>query len=161
MPWFCSVCAISDAMPPKGTSSPHRRRPARSAAGWQRTTVWPNSAPDVTAPPDDHSLKASPYRTLFLAHSQPMWFYDRTTSTVIDVNDAALAHYAMPRDGFLRTPASDLLTTHADRRADGRIFHADSHECDLGGGRALVLVALHDVTALRAAESALARAEEE
>jgi len=115
----------------------------------------------VTAPTDDHSLKASPYRAIFLAHSEPMWFYDRTTSAVIDVNDAALAFYAMTRDGFLRTPAGDLLTTHAARRADGRIFYADSHECDLGGGRALVLVALHDVTALRAAESALARAEEE
>ena len=89
-----------------------------------------------------------------------MWFYDRTTSAIIDVNDAALAHYGMEREAFLRTPAGELGAADASPRADGGVFQAVSQPCDLGG-RALVLVTLHDVTALREAESALARAEDE
>jgi signal transduction histidine kinase len=89
-----------------------------------------------------------------------MWFYDPTTSAVIDVNDAALAHYAMARGAFLGTPAADLLTADSHPRADGRVFQAVSQPCDLDG-TAVVLLTLHDVTALRAAETALARAEDE
>ena len=108
----------------------------------------------MTVPADN------PYRTLFLAHPQPMWFYDPTTSAVVDVNEAALAHYGLPREAFLRTPAGELRAADAGRRADAGVFHAVSQSCDLGG-RALVLVSLHDVTALREVEDALARADEE
>jgi hypothetical protein len=105
------------------------------------------------------SLSSDPFRALFVAHPLPMWLYDRASSQIIDVNDAALAHFGVDRDGFLRTTASELNETHS-HRADGRIFEAISQPCDLAG-RAVVLVTLHDVTTLREAQAALAQAEED
>jgi signal transduction histidine kinase len=108
----------------------------------------------VTVPSDD------PYRALFLAHPLPMWCYDPATSAIVDVNDAAIAHYGVGRDAFLRMRAGDLQHEGTAPGPGGRIFDAVSQPCDLRG-RPAVLVTLHEVTALREAESALARAEED
>jgi hypothetical protein len=108
----------------------------------------------VTVPIDD------PFRALFVAHPLPMWLYDQASSAIIDVNDAALAHFGVGRDAFLKHYAGELSEDAAGRRANGRIFDIASQPCDLGG-RPAVLVTLHDVTALREAEGALARAEDE
>src|SRR5512138_3147763 len=105
-------------MPPRAISLPRRRRLPTYADGSLRITVSRNSAPDVTAASDD------PYRALFLAHPLPMWCYDPTTSAIVDVNDAALAHYGLERDAFLRKRAGELQPENADPRADGRRFDA-------------------------------------
>jgi len=105
------------------------------------------------------SPSSDPFRALFVAHPLPMWLCDRASSEIIDVNDAALAHFGVDRDAFLRTTAADLNETNA-HRADGRIFEAISKPCGFDG-RAVVLVTLHEVTTLREAEGALARAEED
>jgi len=88
-----------------------------------------------------------------------MWLYDRASSEIVDVNAAALAHFGIERDAFLRTTAAELNEKNGPR-ADGRIFDAVSQPCDLAG-RAVMLVTLHDVTTLRNAEAALARVEED
>jgi signal transduction histidine kinase len=108
----------------------------------------------VTAPIDD------PFRALFVNHPLPMWLYDRASSAIIDVNGAALAHLGIARDALLKKNAGELHQDAAGGRANGRLFDAISQPCDVGG-RAAVLVTLHDVTALREAEGALARAEED
>ena len=106
-----------------------------------------------------HSLSAGPFRALFAAHRLPMWLYDRGSLAIVDVNDAALKHFGVGRDAFLRTNAAELNAQSGDR-ADGRIFDAISQHCDLAGW-SVVLVTLQEVTALRQAEAALARAEDE
>jgi light-regulated signal transduction histidine kinase (bacteriophytochrome) len=118
----------------------------------------------VPAPIDDpldslRSLRAEPFRALFVAHKLPMWLYDRGSLAIVDVNDAALAHFGLGRDAFLRANVAELNETNG-HRADGRIFDAVSQPCDLAG-RSVVLVTLHESTALRQAETALARAEDE
>src|SRR5512143_749540 len=112
-------------MPPRAISSPPRRRPPRYAGGSLRTRVSRSSAPDVTVPSDD------PYRALFLAHPLPMWCYDPATSAIVDVNDAALAHYGVGRDAFLRKRAGDLQHEGTAPGAGGRLFDAVSQPCDL------------------------------
>jgi len=119
----------------------------------------------VTAPIDDpfdslRSLRASPLRVLFVDHPLPMWLYDRASSAIIDVNDAAVAHVGIARDALLKKNAEELHQDAAGGRANGRLFDVISQPCDVGG-RAAVLVTLHDVTSLREAEGALARAEED
>jgi hypothetical protein len=108
-----------------------------------------------------------PFRAVFASHPLPMWLYDRETSTILDVNAAALAYYACSREEFLRKNAASLSWPPTDRRHgtdassnDGPEFELVSHPVDLGG-RPAVFVCAHDVTALRRAEHALARAEQD
>jgi hypothetical protein len=89
-----------------------------------------------------------------------MWLYDRASSALIDVNAAALAHFGIGRDAFLQKNVVELKQGAAGDPASGRRFEIASQPCEIGG-RALVLVTLHDVTALRDAEDALARAEDD
>ena len=89
-----------------------------------------------------------------------MWIYDRTTSAIIDVNDAALAHFDVRRDAFLKTYTGNLGEDAAGPRANGRLYEVISQPCDVDG-RAAMVVSLHEVTALREAEGALSRAEDE
>jgi len=118
----------------------------------------------VPVPLDDpldsfHSLSAGPFRALFVAHRLPMWLYDRGSLAIVDVNDAALEHFGIGRDAFLRANAAELHE-EIGRHANGRMFEAISQQCDLAGW-SVVLVTLQEVTALRQAEAALARAEDE
>lgn len=105
-----------------------------------------------------------PFRAVFAAHPLPMWLYDRGTSTVIDVNEAALAHYGVSREEFLTLDANELRGDYASA-----VRPAGQHQIDVETvaqpvdfyGRPAVLVTLHDVTALRQAERALAEAQNE
>ena len=40
------------------------------------------------------------YRLLFAAHPHPMWVHDPETLRILEVNDAAVAHYGYPREEF-------------------------------------------------------------
>jgi hypothetical protein len=107
-----------------------------------------------------------PFRMVFASHPLPMWLYDRETSKILDVNDAALAHYGSTRDDFLRKTAGSLFPG-ADRSdltdpstSDVGEFEQVSHPVAFDG-RPAVLVSARDVTALRRAERALARAEQD
>ena len=84
----------------------------------------------MPAPTDDpfdslHSLGAGPFRALFVAHALPMWLYDRASSAIVDVNDAALTHFGIRRDAFLHANAAELNEKNG-HRPDGRIFDAIS-----------------------------------
>ena len=118
------------------------------------------------------------YRTLFDAHPESMWVYDRETLRFLAVNAAAVSRYGWTREEFLAKtiadirPADDLprfrefvdkladkLTDSGDWRhvlRDGRVISVEiaSHPL-LFQGRAARLVVARDVTARRAAEQAV------
>jgi len=103
-----------------------------------------------------------PFRAVFASHPLPMWLYDRDTAAIIDVNDAALTHYGLSRDEFLRKDAQALRAAGpATPRFQGQPrvdVDVVSHAIDFDG-RLAMLVTVHDVTALRAIERALADAQ--
>jgi light-regulated signal transduction histidine kinase (bacteriophytochrome) len=105
-----------------------------------------------------------PFHAVFAANPLPMWLYDSETSAVIDVNDAALAQFGIPREEFLKRAATELRAdsaAHAVGMSALRVeFQAVSQPLDVYG-RPAILVTLHDVTAQRAAERALADAQHE
>lgn len=128
------------------------------------------------------------FRLLFASNPLPMWVYDTTTLRFLEVNEAAVSHYGYSRDEFLsmritdirppedvprfhevltglRTQPDDAIRRHVGmwrhRLKDGRIRNVDitSHFLDFAGQRAALVVAL-DVTELKQAEAALAKANE-
>ena len=103
-----------------------------------------------------------PFRAAFAAHPLPMWFYDAETSAVIDVNEAALAHYGISREEFFRRGANAMRATYPARRLRGAPSHIElvSHPFDING-RKTVFVTVHDVSAQRRVERALADAEQQ
>jgi PAS domain S-box-containing protein len=48
------------------------------------------------------------YRTLFDGHPHPMWVFDEASRELLEVNDAAVAHYGYSREEFLAMRADDL-----------------------------------------------------
>jgi PAS domain S-box-containing protein len=68
------------------------------------------------------------YRTLFDGHPHPMWVFDETTRALLEVNDAAVAHYGYSRAEFLAMRADDLPIAvepdpSAPTAAPGRVRH--------------------------------------
>jgi diguanylate cyclase (GGDEF)-like protein/PAS domain S-box-containing protein len=106
---------------------------------------------------------------LFSANPEPMWIYDLETLRILEVNEAASAHYGWSREEFLSLtieqirPPEELPRLRAylaegrlglersgpwrHRCADGRVIEVEvtSHEIPYDGRRA-VLVCAHDVT---------------
>jgi light-regulated signal transduction histidine kinase (bacteriophytochrome) len=103
-----------------------------------------------------------PFRAAFVAHPLPMWFYDADTSAIIDVNDAALAHYGIGREEFLRRGGDAMRTaTPADGAGDeSNDVELVSHRFDFNG-RPAVFVTVRDCSTQRRVERALADAEQE
>jgi PAS domain S-box-containing protein len=128
------------------------------------------------------------FRLLFASNPLPMWVYDTTTLNFLEVNEAAIGHYGYSRDEFLSMRVTDIrppedvprfndflaeIRTQPDtavrqhvglwrhRLKDGRIRNVDiaSHFIDFAGQRASLVVAI-DVTELKQAEAALAKASE-
>ncbi|HTT11664.1 MAG TPA: ATP-binding protein [Burkholderiaceae bacterium] len=123
------------------------------------------------------------YHVLFNQAPLPMWVYDPTTLTLLDVNDAALRRYGYSREEFLQLALRDLrpaeevpaleaalrdlppqrygLEWHHKTRAgeilDVRIFAADT---DFDGRRARLVLA-EDITAYRAVEAETHRLREQ
>ena len=48
------------------------------------------------------------YRLLFAAHPHPMWVHDPETLRILEINDAAVAHYGYSREEFLCISVRDL-----------------------------------------------------
>jgi light-regulated signal transduction histidine kinase (bacteriophytochrome) len=103
-----------------------------------------------------------PFRAAFVSHPLPMWFYDADTSAIIDVNNAALAHYGIGREEFLRRGGDAMRTaTPADGAGDeSNDVELVSHRFDFNG-RPAVFVTVRDCSAQRRVERALADAEQE
>ena len=103
-----------------------------------------------------------PFRTVFASHPLPMWIYDNETSTILDVNDAALVRCALDRDAFLKRGATDVMelaTLPAHSAGAGAAeFDTVSHQVELYG-RPATIVCIRDVTAQREAERALEQAQ--
>jgi diguanylate cyclase (GGDEF)-like protein/PAS domain S-box-containing protein len=113
------------------------------------------------------------FRLLFAGNPHPMWVQERTTMSIIEVNDAAIAAYGYSRDEFLGMRADALEafpvlcasagdddvmvveTTH--RLSTGALIDVElvAHEIDFAGSRAL-LVTAKDVTSRKEAEAKLA-----
>jgi diguanylate cyclase (GGDEF)-like protein/PAS domain S-box-containing protein len=51
------------------------------------------------------------YRLLFAAHPHPMWVHDPETLRILEVNDAAVAHYGYTREEFQSMTLRDLRPT--------------------------------------------------
>jgi signal transduction histidine kinase/ActR/RegA family two-component response regulator len=100
------------------------------------------------------------YRTLFDGHPHPVWVFDPATRALLEVNDAAVAHYGYTRDEFLRMRADDIpiavAPDPAAPGAPGRCRHVkrDGSAIDVAvtahdirfGGRDARLVLAEDVT---------------
>ncbi len=108
------------------------------------------------------------YRLLFAAHPHPMWVQDPQTLRILEVNDAAVAHYGYTREEFVRMtlpdlrPAEDAAAIFKENRGaastklagswrhlrkDGTYIQVDtaSHSIDYMG-RPCSFVLVHDVT---------------
>jgi PAS domain S-box-containing protein len=108
------------------------------------------------------------YRFLYEGNRLPMWIYDVGTYALLDVNDAAVAHFGYSRDEFARYSLPDLVVEeereeflHAlrdasprareecwrYRRKDSEVIEVEISEQDLSwNGRAARAVVLYDVT---------------
>jgi diguanylate cyclase (GGDEF)-like protein/PAS domain S-box-containing protein len=119
------------------------------------------------------------FRLLFDDNPMPMWVHDPRTLRFLAVNDAAVAHYGIPRERFL---ASSLLDVYAEeewsavtrgrespsngraadrlwsnRTADGRVIKVLNYARELTfDGRRAILLAIVDVTEQREAEARVA-----
>jgi diguanylate cyclase (GGDEF)-like protein/PAS domain S-box-containing protein len=108
------------------------------------------------------------YRLLFAAHPHPMWVHDPETLSILEVNDAAVAHYGYSREEFVNMTLRDLRPTEdvgailrensaanstrltgpwRHRRKDGSYIQVDmaSHFIDFHG-RKCTFVLVQDVT---------------
>jgi signal transduction histidine kinase len=104
-----------------------------------------------------------PFRAAFVGHPWPMWCYDAQTAAVIDVNEAALAHYGISREEFFRRGATAMFATspaQPTRGGESIARELVSHTFDINGRRA-VFVTVHDISALRSVERSLADAEQQ
>jgi diguanylate cyclase (GGDEF)-like protein/PAS domain S-box-containing protein len=108
------------------------------------------------------------YRLLFAASPHPMWVQDRKTLRILEVNEAAIAHYGYSREEFVAMtlrdlrPTEDVGTIHKEntgstptklagpwrhRRKDGSYIQVDmaSHAIDYMGCKCS-FVMVQDVT---------------
>ena len=108
------------------------------------------------------------YRLLFAAHPHPMWVQDPKTLRILEVNDAAVAHYGYSREEFQSLTLSDLRPTESldailketagsgstkltgpwsHRRKDGSCIQVDTaSHCIEFQGRTCHFVLVQDVT---------------
>src|SRR3546814_2558830 len=52
--------------------------------------------------------KETSFRYLFEKNPNPMWVFDRSTLSILEVNDAAAAHYGYSHDEFRRMRIAEL-----------------------------------------------------
>lgn len=128
-----------------------------------------------------HELRESEenYRLLFSSNPHPMWIYDLETLSILEVNDAAVAHYGYSRDEFLSMTIKDIrpsedvdkltenvarVTSGIDRagvwrhrKKDGSIIHVEitSHTINFAGSRAEVVLSSDITDRMRAEEEIL------
>jgi PAS domain S-box-containing protein len=126
--------------------------------------------------------KETSFRYLFEKNPNPMWVYDRSTLSILEVNDTAVSHYGYSHDEFRRMRITDLrpaedvpeLVSYVQNRSsglkgsgewrhntkDGRRIDVEitSYTLDFEQ-RAAVLVVARDITESKRAEEALREAE--
>ena len=121
------------------------------------------------------------FTRLFSGSPIPMWLWDSGTLRIVEVNEAAVAHYGYSRDEFLSMRITDItvsdesslrkrvaecpngrLTMEAQHRLkNGRIIDVQVTSDGLKLENRLVrLVAIQDITARKAAEAQLREAKE-
>lgn len=128
------------------------------------------------------SASESRYRLLFDANPVPMWVCDLETLVFLAVNEAAIRHYGFSREEFLEMTLADIrpaeevpplwetqravlggmLTLEESgrgirrhRKKDGTLIEVEFAENPISlQGRRAVLVAIHDITERRRAETA-------
>ena len=116
------------------------------------------------------------WEMLFNRNPLPMWVFDRTTFRFLAVNEEAIRHYGYSREQFLSMTVVDIRpsedaaafrktakamrkTYRASRvwrhlKANGQTMLVTPHSCTIEfEGRKAELVAVHDVTQLKNAES--------
>jgi len=116
------------------------------------------------------------YRRLFESNPHPMWVFDLENRQILEVNEAAILHYGYSREEFLAMTLADLRAPEHDkdsvwdakaqglvwshRRKDGQVMDMEVNWSTLVfHGRLAALTMVTDVTARRAAESALRSSE--
>lgn len=126
--------------------------------------------------------KETSFRYLFEKNPNPMWVFDRSTLSILEVNDAAVAHYGYSHDEFRRMRIADLrpaedvprLMSYMQNRAaglqgagewqhvtkNGRTIDVEitSYTLDFQQ-RAAALVVARDITESKRAEAALRESE--
>jgi PAS domain S-box-containing protein len=98
---------------------------------------------------------------LFAANPLPMWLCDPDSLAILAVNDRAVALYGYSRAEFLRMRVSNLASDQGRHRLrNGRAIDVEvaSKAIDVSG-RPTILMVIHDVTARKEAERALALSE--
>jgi len=126
---------------------------------------------------------AQRYRALFENSPLPTWVRDRTTNSLLAVNDAALRHYGYTREEFdaltlaelevvvplignigseTYTVRDSLAQTTRHKKKDGSLIWVElsTHDLELEGRFARLSV-VHDVTARKEAEEQLRKTEEQ
>jgi len=121
------------------------------------------------------------YRALFDRSPLPMLVYDPATQGILEVNQAAIAHYGYTREEFLartlldlrppeeverqrRTPRGSALPWLAGlwhhRTRDGKVIDVEIHSYEITlGGRSLRIAVMSDVTERRNLEEQLRHAQ--
>lgn len=113
-------------------------------------------------------LASEEYRLLFAGNPHPMWSYESETLRILEVNEAAVAHYGYSRDEFKAMTLADVMGsgTHEDVLAEFRAVAPQQltgpwlHRCKDGSefqvdiashsvvreGRRVTFALIHDVT---------------
>jgi diguanylate cyclase (GGDEF)-like protein/PAS domain S-box-containing protein len=138
------------------------------------------------APAPPVTLRGGPeieYQLLFEQNPIPMWVFDRATLCFLAVNDAALRQYGYTREEFLSMTLAEIrppefvseLRNNIERRQPGHLRSGPWIHCRKDGstieveivsrdlefqGIRGVLVAAHDITAIKQAESAAREAQD-
>ncbi|REL29130.1 PAS domain S-box protein [Rhodohalobacter sp. SW132] len=74
------------------------------------------------------------YRHLFELSPVPMWVYDLTTLTFLDVNEAAIKHYGYSKDEFLKMTIRDIRLQEERENMDKAIQSIRSEPMATGSG---------------------------
>ena len=137
---------------------------------------WVATHEDVT----EAKFREASFRLLFDGNPVPMWVFDNENLQFVAVNDAAVAHYGYSREHFMAMSVRDMrptedranfveqLQTMPDVQFDAHVVQhrkADGSRIDVSifartmmyEGRKARLVAIHDITKLKLADSELRR----
>ena len=124
----------------------------------------------------------SSFRFLFEKNPNPMWVFDRETLSILEVNDAAVAHYGYSHDEFRRLRITDLrpadevprLMACMENRSEGLLEASEWRHLKKDGTtidveiasyylafrhRPAALVVARDITESKVAEEALRESE--
>lgn len=150
----------------------------------EKNTILEHSIADLEEQIRVLKLNENRYRVLFERNPMPMWVYDLETLAFLEVNRAAARQYGYSKEEFLSMTIKDIRPpedvpalmenlkamrpssfergTWRHRKKDGSLIFVEiiSHEIDLSGRKARVVLA-QDITRRLLAEESLKTSEEE